>query len=109
VVTANDKPIVSAVRGDLRCSHCGRPVCETVHTRSSYRVDYYELHTGQVEASILRHGDGGPVQTYQRLLVPELVITCADCYQDPLIQDEREQRFRPELYQPAQTEEDVSA
>jgi len=71
-------------------------VRETIHTRTSYRVDYYELHTGPVEPALLRHGEDGPVQTYQRLLAAELVTTCADCYQSSMIQAERERRFRPE-------------
>jgi len=87
-----------------RCDHCGRLVKETVHTRSSYRVDYYELHTGPVEPATLRHGEDGPVQIYQRLLVAERVVTCSDCYQDPAVQEEREKRFRPEAYEPAEEE-----
>lgn len=73
-----------------------------MHTRTGYRVDYYELHTGSVEEATYRRGEDGPVQVYQRLLVPELVITCADCYRQPAVQDEREQRFRPEAYEPAE-------
>ena len=89
---------------ERRCNHCGRVVHETVHTRSKCRVDYYELHTGQVEAALMRRGEDGPVQVYQRLLVPEQVVTCADCYRNPVIQDERERRFRPELFEPAEAE-----
>jgi hypothetical protein len=90
-------PTIAAVaRPELRCAHCGRIVHETVHTRSSYVVDYYELHTGPVEEGTFRHGEDGPVQVYQRLLAPELVISCRDCYRQPAVQNEREQRFRPE-------------
>ena len=88
--------------GEPHCAHCGRPVKETVHTRARYYVDYYELHAGQVEESTFRHGEDGPVQIYQRLVVPEVVITCADCYRDPMVQEVREHRFRPEAYQPAE-------
>jgi len=97
VIDASGKPPVHDGCGERRCSHCGRVVHETIHTRSHFQVDYYELHTGQVEAALLRHGEDGPVQVYQRLLVPELVVTCSDCYRDPSIRDERERRFRPEL------------
>ena len=89
-------------RGEPHCNHCGRRVHETVHTRTSYRVDYYELHTGPVEPALLRHGEDGPVRVYQRLLAPELVITCVDCYLDPAIQEERERRFRQELSEAAE-------
>ena len=90
-----------------RCDHCGRAVNETIHTRSSYRVDYYELHTGPVETATLRHGEDGPVQIYQRLLVAVRVVTCNDCYQNPAVQEERERRFRPEAYEPAEEEAPV--
>ena len=83
---------------EARCNHCGRVVRETVHTRSQYRVDYYELHTGEVEESTLKHGEDGQVQVYQRLRVPETITTCADCYRDPNVRDEREHRYRPEDY-----------
>jgi hypothetical protein len=82
---------------EARCTHCGRVVRETIHTRSQYRVGYYELHTGPVEESTFRRREDGPLQVYQRLLALELVITCADCYREPAIQDERERRFRPEV------------
>ena len=99
--SAAAKPIPAVdTRGEPRCAHCGRRVRETVHTRSDYRVDYYELHTGAVEESSFRHGEDGPVQVYQRLLAPEWVVTCVDCYRDPAIQSEREQRYRPEAYAP---------
>jgi len=87
-----------------RCSHCGRPVAETVHTRTSYRVDYYELNTGPVEPATLRHGEDGPVQTYQRLLAHQRVVTCSSCYRDPAVLEERERRFRPEAYEVGEEE-----
>jgi hypothetical protein len=94
------KPMSSEGQGDPHCSHCGRPVRGTIHTRSRYWVDYYELHGGQVEPATLRHGEDGPVQVYQRLMAPELVITCADCYRNASVQEQREERFRPEACQP---------
>ncbi len=102
---SNEDPIripVNDPRCEPRCAHCGRPVRQTVHTRSQYRVDFYELHTGQVEESTIRHGEDGPVEVYQRLLVPELVITCAECYRDPEVQALRERRYRPEDYESAE-------
>jgi hypothetical protein len=87
-----------APRADWRCVHCGRTVRETVHTRSRYTVDFFELHTGPVEESSFRHGEDGPVQLFQKLLASELLITCADCYRDPSVQEERERRYRPEAF-----------
>lgn len=78
-----------------RCDHCGRPVRETRHTPTSYRVDYYSMHTGEVEASSLA-GDGLERVSFLKLLTPIEIITCADCYQQPAVREEREQRFRPE-------------
>ena len=80
----------------LRCSHCGRVVQETQHTRMDYAVDYYSLHTGAVETCSLVAEDGERRLTYQRLLSAEEVITCADCYRDPSVRHERELRFRAE-------------
>ena len=102
VVTTAASTVAALARNEMRCAHCGRVVHETMHTRSSYAVDYYELHTGPVEEGTFRHGEDGPIQVYQRLLAHELVITCADCYRRPAIQTEREQRFRPEAVEVAE-------
>ena len=80
----------------LRCDHCGRAVRETEHTRSAYRVDYYSLHTGEVELCSLAAEDGERRVTFQRLVTVAEVITCTDCYRDASVQEERERRFRPE-------------
>ncbi len=82
---------------NLRCSHCGRPVKETAHTRSSYRVDYYSMHTGDVEPLLVKVEEDEPPAVFQRLLHPVEVVTCAECYKCPDVQRERERRFRPEL------------
>jgi hypothetical protein len=81
----------------LRCDHCGRSVKETRHTRTSYTVDYYSLHTGAVETCSLVTDDGEHRLTFQRLLRPEEVITCVDCYRRADVQRDRELRFRAEL------------
>ena len=78
------------------CHHCGRPVYDTSHTRSSYRVDYYALHTGDVEPVQLQHDDGETV-TILRLLKPYELFTCVDCYGKPAVRAERDRLFRPEL------------
>ncbi|MBP1687582.1 MAG: hypothetical protein H6Q33_3725 [Deltaproteobacteria bacterium] len=82
----------------LHCNHCGRQVGETVHTRSSYAVDYYVLHTGAVEPMTIQRADEpyGRI-TVLKLIEPRTVVTCADCYRQPTIQEERDLLFRPEL------------
>ena len=79
-----------------RCGHCGRPVHETWHTRTSYRVDYYSMHTGEVEEATLSKHDGDEVITYLKLIRPVEVVSCADCYRQPAVRKERERLFRPE-------------
>jgi hypothetical protein len=80
-----------------RCTHCGRGVTETVHTRTWYRVDYYALHTGTTEpVTIMRHDEMLAPVTVLKLLEPSEVVTCAECYRDPHVRAERELLFRPE-------------
>lgn len=89
---------VEGSKGVLHCTHCGREVGETMHTRASYRVDYYSLHTGDVEpATVARRDDPTESMTVLRLIRPVDVFTCAECYRKPSIRDERELTFRPEL------------
>jgi len=87
----------SETRAALRCNHCGRPVAETWHSRTSYTVDYYSLYTGEVEEALIKVDDETPPITYQKLLNSIHVVTCVDCYRDPVVRRERERRFRPEL------------
>ncbi len=89
------------IRGTLRCSHCGRELAETMHTRASYRVDYYALHTGDVEPmTMVPTDDSAPLVTFFKLLRPNDVLTCVDCYRQPQVRKERELLFRPELAMP---------
>ena len=82
----------------LRCHHCGREVSETTHTRSAYQVDYYLLHTGEVEPiTIQRTDDPAGSISALKLLRGTTIVTCADCYRQPQVQQERELLFRPEL------------
>jgi hypothetical protein len=70
----------------LRCSHCGREVDETWHTRSDYRVDYYVLHTGDSEfAAVRRTADEGDAEVYERLVSATDVVTCRQCYRLPVV------------------------
>lgn len=82
----------------LRCHHCGREVGGTVHTRTSYRVDYYGLHTGDVEPTTMaRSDDPSDVVTVMRLVRAVEVFTCIDCYRKPAVRRQRELLFRTEL------------
>jgi hypothetical protein len=88
-------------KGARRCTHCGREVTETVHTRGGYRVDYYALHTGTTEPATMARSDDTLVVTVLKLLEPIEVVTCADCYHEPRVRAERELLFRPESSQPS--------
>ncbi len=88
-----------------RCETCGRPVYATRHTRTDCRVDYYTLFSGHGEVTELAGDERTRGQTYVRLLDRFDVITCADCYQRPEVQAERERRFRPEREASAETDE----
>jgi hypothetical protein len=84
----------------FRCTHCGREVAETLHTRSSYHVDYYQLHTGDVQpTTVARPDDPGGTVTILKLSRVYVVVTCADCYRRPNVRQEREALFRPEQAQ----------
>ncbi len=81
----------------LRCHHCGRELAETVHTRLSYRVDYYALHTGEVEPTTVARGeDLAELVTIMRLVRGIEIFTCIDCYRQPHVRRERDLLFRPE-------------
>jgi hypothetical protein len=92
---------VSVAKRILNCTHCGREVAETRHTRSSYRVDYYALHTGEVEPTTqARSDDPTALVSFLKLLRPTEVVTCVDCYRQPHVRARREVLFRPELFAP---------
>lgn len=80
----------------LHCDSCGRPVSETTHTRSDYRVDFYSMHTGEVEESSMSVDDGDRSVVYQKLIRPVEILTCADCYRDPKKRPRLDREFRPE-------------
>jgi hypothetical protein len=86
----------------LHCSHCGRAVAETMHTRAAYRVGYYSLHTGDVEPTTIQHED--ETVTVLKLLTRRDVVTCADCYRQPRVRLERDVLFRPEQRTAAEAE-----
>ena len=66
------------------CRQCGRLVRETMHTRVSYRVDGFALHTGETEEAIVRRSDSDEIAlVYRRLVRPVVVLTCCDCYAEP--------------------------
>ena len=97
--------LVEGSKIPLRCTHCGREVAETLHTRSSYHVDYYLLHTGEVQpTTVARPDDPAGVITILKLSRVNIVVTCADCYQQPNVRQERESLFRPEQVQAMEQE-----
>jgi len=72
-----------------------------MHTRSTYRVDYYALHTGDVEPTTMaRSDDPADLVTVMRLVRAIEIFTCADCYRQPSVRRERELLFRTELQAP---------
>lgn len=86
-----------AAHPSRRCHHCAREVGETRHTRTSYRVGFYELHGGEVEEVTKRRSEDDPEPvTVLRLIVPQHAYTCVDCYHLPEVAAERELLFRPE-------------
>jgi hypothetical protein len=80
----------------LRCDHCGRAVRETLHTRTSYDVDYYSVHSGHGEVCSFIGDDGQRGATYVKLLDRFDVISCVQCYRQAAVQAERERCFQPE-------------
>lgn len=79
------------------CDHCGRAVRETQHTRTSYQVDYYAMHTGDGEWTSFQSDDGEAVP-YVRLLNTVEITTCAECYRSPEVLRERDRRFHTEAF-----------
>jgi hypothetical protein len=86
MASSADKPSVDAATGStVACRHCGRVVGGTVHTRTSYVVDGFVLHTGPSEPAVGRRSAYDEVGfVYQRLLRPVTLVTCADCWADPV-------------------------
>jgi len=69
-----------------------------MHTRSTYRVGYYTLHTGDVEPTTMaRSDDPSDVMTVMRLVRAFEVLTCVDCYAQAPVRRERERLFRTEV------------
>ena len=69
---------------------------ETQHTRTSYTVDYYSVHSGHGEVCSFVGEDGQRGSTYVKLLDRFDVISCAQCYRKASVQAERDHRFQPE-------------
>jgi hypothetical protein len=90
------REVVRAIEPPLRCDHCGRAVRETQHTRTSYTVDYYSVHSGHGEVCSFIGEDGQRGATYVKLLDRFDVVTCAQCYRRSAVQAERDRHFQPE-------------
>jgi hypothetical protein len=87
---------VRTTESPLRCDHCGRLVSETRHTRTSYAVDYYSVHSGHGEVCSFSADDGQRGGRYVKLFDRFDVITCVQCYGRPAVQEERDRHFQPE-------------
>jgi hypothetical protein len=86
-VTAEvERPAAAGERPTLgHCHLCGRAVRETVHERAAYAVDGFVLYTGETEEAVIRRGDADEAGlVYRRLVRPVRLLTCADCYADPV-------------------------
>lgn len=78
----------------MQCFHCGREVQGTIHGQTSYRVDYYLLHTGHThwELFLNPNSDAQPFR-YLRLTEPTDIITCVQCYAHPEIRQRLDDDF----------------
>jgi hypothetical protein len=78
----------------MQCTHCGREVRATIHTQTTYAVDYYLLHTGTTEwATLVSAKPDAPPFRYLKLINPVTIITCTQCYADPVIRQILEDDF----------------
>ncbi len=87
-----------------RCHHCGRPVCGTTHTRTSYHVDHYAIHGGGTEPAVIIDPEDGVETMILRLVHPMDYFTCSDCYAKEAVRRERDRLFRPERAEETDTE-----
>jgi hypothetical protein len=62
-------------------------------------VDFYSMHTGDVEACSMSVDEGDRTVVFQKLVRAVEIVTCADCYRNPEMQDRRERKFRPETFE----------
>ena len=66
-----------------------------MHARTSYAVDAFTLHTGETEPAVVRRPESDAVAfSYQRLVRPVVLTTCAGCYARP----ERRARHQSWVY-----------
>jgi hypothetical protein len=70
---------------DARCHHCGRAVRPTVHLRGGALVDYFRMHTGPTEPAVIEDRDGRGSIHFDRLLTPQEILTCRDCFALPQV------------------------
>jgi len=81
----------------LYCSHCGREVSETIHSKKypeGFRVDYYVLVTGQLAPRVIKNPKDESIQIeFFKVENPRQVITCCDCLQLHDVQEKLDQAF----------------
>lgn len=63
----------------MKCTHCNRDVSSTIHTRLSYKVNYYKTFVGDTTEGVKENGENS---SYLRLLNPTEIITCSECFKD---------------------------
>ena len=78
----------------MQCHHCGREVHGTIHGTTSYKVDYYLLHTGHTEWEYFSNPKpDAPSLRYLKLTQPVDIFTCIDCYANADIRQRLEDDF----------------
>ncbi len=81
----------------VQCSFCGREVKPTVHRREGtplFEVDYYLLLTGELERVSMQNPlDDEAVIEFHKMIEPEWVYCCVDCFGDEKIRSELERKF----------------
>ena len=66
-----------------RCTKCGAAVTGTRHTRTTYTVGHYSLHTGRTVEATVRRGEDEAPAVYRRLVEPVEVVSCPTCFTAP--------------------------
>ena len=81
----------------MQCSFCGREVKPTVHRREGtplFEVDYYLLLTGELERVTMQNPlDDKAVIEFHKMVKPEWVYCCVDCFGSENVRSELERKF----------------
>lgn len=78
----------------MKCSHCGREVMPTIHTKDGYEVDYYALVTGNLVPVLVDENETGEgVFQYFKIEQTVEIITCISCWRNPEIKKKIASQF----------------